>query len=319
MDDATDLRADCSRCSALCCVALPYAASADFAYDKPAGTPCRHLDRFACTIHAQLPERGFPGCTVFDCLGAGQQVTQHTYGGVAWRDRPELADDVFAAFQIMRRLHELRWYLRQADRPDQPTRIVQRVRMLADRTRELADQRAEDLLQTDVSGHRAVVDEVLSDVSRRVRRTALRSVRDITDRPNRTRRADLVGARLAGVDLRGCDFRGALLLGADLRRCDLRGADVIGADLRGADLTGADLSDTLFVTEPQLAGARGDARTRLPDGVRRPGRWVGLSVLQDPPAPFRERQGRSGRHREGEGEHHEQAEHTDAGAQHRHQ
>ena len=87
MDEVADLRADCARCSALCCVALPYAASADFAYDKPAGRPCRHLDGHACSIHAELPQRGFPGCTVFDCLGAGQQVTQHTYGGLTWRDR----------------------------------------------------------------------------------------------------------------------------------------------------------------------------------------------------------------------------------------
>ncbi|HEU4546906.1 MAG TPA: pentapeptide repeat-containing protein, partial [Microlunatus sp.] len=96
MDEMADLRADCGRCSALCCVALPYAASADFAYDKPAGRPCRHLDDVSCSIHAQLPERGFPGCTVFDCLGAGQQVTQHTYDGVTWRDRPDLAGEIFA-------------------------------------------------------------------------------------------------------------------------------------------------------------------------------------------------------------------------------
>ena len=120
MDEVADLRADCARCSALCCVALPYAASADFAYDKPAGRPCRHLDDFSCSIHAQLPERGFPGCTVFDCLGAGQQVTQHTYDGLTWRDRPDLAGEIFAAFLIMRQLQELRWYLRQADRGDQP-------------------------------------------------------------------------------------------------------------------------------------------------------------------------------------------------------
>jgi hypothetical protein len=273
MDEVADLRADCGRCSALCCVALPYAASADFAYDKPAGRPCRHLDDVSCSIHAQLPERGFPGCTVFDCLGAGQQVTQHTYGGLTWRDRPDLAEEIFAAFLIMRQLHELRWYLRQADRGDQPGDVRRRVRTLADQTAALADQRPEELLQCDVAGHRAVVDDTLSDVSRRVRKEALRAVGDPTGRPRRTRRADLIGARLAGVDLRGCDFRGALLLGADLRRCDLRGADLIGADLRAADLRGADLSTALYVTEPQVTAARGDGRTRLPSDLRIPSRW----------------------------------------------
>ncbi|MDR3081083.1 MAG: pentapeptide repeat-containing protein, partial [Streptomyces sp.] len=41
--DRSDLRADCSSCFALCCVALPFAASADFAIDKAAGTPCPNL------------------------------------------------------------------------------------------------------------------------------------------------------------------------------------------------------------------------------------------------------------------------------------
>jgi len=273
MDQVADLRADCARCSALCCVALPYAASADFAYDKPAGQPCRHLDDFSCSIHAQLPERGFPGCTVFDCLGAGQQVTQQTYGGLTWRDRPDLAGEIFAAFLIMRQLQELRWYLRQADRGDQPGDVRRRVRGLADQTAALADQGPEDLLQCDVASHRAAVDDVLSEVSRRVRKEAVRAVRDTTGRPRTTRRADLVGAKLAGVDLRGCDFRGALLLGADLQRTDLRGADLIGADLRAADLRGADLSTALYVTEPQVIAARGDARTRLPPDLRPPGRW----------------------------------------------
>lgn len=271
---AEDLRADCSRCSGLCCVALPYAASADFGYDKPAGQPCRHLAGFSCSIHTELPEHGFPGCVAFDCLGAGQRLTQLTYRGVSWRDAPELAGEIFDAFVIMRQLQELRWYLWQADRGDQPAGLRRRVGELAELTRTLTDQRPTELLQTDVAGHRTTVDLVLSEVSSRVRATALRSVRDRRSRPRRTRRADLVGARLSSVDLRGCDFRGALLLGADLSGADLRGADLIGADLRGANLRGADLSDALYVTEPQLAGARGDTSTRLPDRVLQPVAWA---------------------------------------------
>ena len=60
------------RCAGLCCVAPAFAASADFAIDKPAGRPCPNLrDDFRCGIHAELRERGFPGCEVFDCFGAG--------------------------------------------------------------------------------------------------------------------------------------------------------------------------------------------------------------------------------------------------------
>src|SRR5690606_37914114 len=75
------LTADCSRCAGLCCVALPFAASADFAVDKAAGTPCGHLQPdFRCGIHDGLREAGYPGCTVFDCFGAGQRVVQVTFG-----------------------------------------------------------------------------------------------------------------------------------------------------------------------------------------------------------------------------------------------
>ena len=84
------LHADCARCFALCCVAPAFAASADFAIDKPAGQPCPNLlADFRCGIHDHLRERGFPGCTVFDCFGAGQRVAQVSFGGVDWRRAPE--------------------------------------------------------------------------------------------------------------------------------------------------------------------------------------------------------------------------------------
>jgi len=44
------LRADCERCFGLCCVVPAFARSADFAFDKAAGEPCRHLGGFACTV-----------------------------------------------------------------------------------------------------------------------------------------------------------------------------------------------------------------------------------------------------------------------------
>ncbi len=109
------LRADCSRCVGLCCVAPAFAKSADFAITKPAGRPCLHLrDDSRCGIHGELRERGFPGCTVFDCFGAGQQVTQVTFAGRDWRESPDTARAMFAAFEVMRHLHELLWYLTQA-------------------------------------------------------------------------------------------------------------------------------------------------------------------------------------------------------------
>src|SRR5919199_3468640 len=107
-----ELAADCSRCAGLCCVAPAFARSADFAIDKPAGRPCPHLRTdLRCGIHDRLRPEGFPGCDVFDCFGAGQQVVQVTFGGRSWQGAPDLAAAMFAALPVMRQLHEMLWYL----------------------------------------------------------------------------------------------------------------------------------------------------------------------------------------------------------------
>src|SRR6185436_20303606 len=109
------LRADCSRCAGLCCVAPAFAASADFAIDKPAGVACPNLrEDFRCGIHAELRPRGFPGCEVFDCFGAGQQLTQVTFGGRSWQESPALAAAQFAVLPVLRQLHEVLWHLAEA-------------------------------------------------------------------------------------------------------------------------------------------------------------------------------------------------------------
>jgi hypothetical protein len=97
------LEADCASCAALCCVAPAFAKSSDFAIDKPAGQACRNLGGdFRCTIHERLEPAGFKGCTVFDCFGAGQRITQETFGGRDWREHPEIAGDMFASLPIVR-------------------------------------------------------------------------------------------------------------------------------------------------------------------------------------------------------------------------
>lgn len=124
-DGRADLRADCARCVGLCCVAPAFAASADFAMDKPAGRACPNLGAdFGCRIHDGLRNRGFAGCAVFDCFGAGQHVTQVTFGGGDWRADPAVATSMFAVFPVMRQLKELLWHLAEAltRLPDGPPR-----------------------------------------------------------------------------------------------------------------------------------------------------------------------------------------------------
>src|SRR5690554_2645755 len=94
--DQYSLQADCESCFGLCCVALPFAASADFAVNKDAGQPCNNLQsNFRCGVHTTLREIGFRGCTVYDCFGAGQKVSQLTFDGVDWRQAPDSAQHLF--------------------------------------------------------------------------------------------------------------------------------------------------------------------------------------------------------------------------------
>ncbi|WUH96199.1 pentapeptide repeat-containing protein [Spirillospora sp. NBC_00431] len=266
MDDR-DLSADCANCFALCCAALPFARSADFAVDKAAGEPCRNLlADHRCGIHANLRERGFQGCTVFDCLGAGQKVSQVTFGARDWRHTgPDLAREMFRVFPVMWQLHEALWYLEEALTlpPAEPVRDD--LRLALDDVDRLTQGTPGELTDLDLPKVRDRVNALLLHVSELVRS-------GVPGRKNR-RGADLAGAKLKGADLRGADLRGACLIAADLRGADLRASDLIGADLRNADLRGADLTGAIFVTRSQLASARGDAATRLPAALGRPAHW----------------------------------------------
>ncbi|WP_042431882.1 pentapeptide repeat-containing protein [Streptacidiphilus anmyonensis] len=263
------LVSDCGSCFGLCCVALPFAKSADFARNKAAGTPCGNLaEDFRCGIHARLRESGYTGCTVFDCFGAGQKVSQLTFGGVDWRREPSSAPAMFAAFPVMRQLHELLRYLDEAVDLPAAAPLAPRLRRAREDVEAMTRQDAEALAGLDVPGIRAGVSELLLEASELARA-------GLPARRRNHRGADLIGAKLRRADLRGANLRGAYLIGADLRDADLRGADVIGADLRGADLRGADLTGALFLTQPQLNAARGDATTRLSGTLDRPGHWTG--------------------------------------------
>ncbi|MFH8798531.1 pentapeptide repeat-containing protein [Streptomyces sp. NPDC017936] len=269
MADRSGLRGDCGNCFGLCCVALPFARSADFAIDKAAGRPCPNLgEDHRCGIHTRLRQEGFTGCTVYDCFGAGQKVSQVTFGGRDRRsgDRAH-ARRMVEVFPVVRQLHELLWYLTEALALPAARPVVPRLRTALEKTEALTRGTPEELTALDVPAHRRDVNVLLLKVSELAR--AGRSGRG-KDRRN----ADLMGARLRGADLRAADLRGAYLIAADLTGADLRGADLIGADLRDADLTDADLTGAFFLTQPQVDAARGSAGTRLPESVTRPAHWT---------------------------------------------
>ena len=258
---------DCARCVGLCCVALTRTRSGGFGADIPAGTPCHHLrEDNLCRIHPRLREEGWPACTVFDCFGAGQQVTQVTFAGRAdWRDDPDLASSMFAVFAAMRHLMEMLRLLTEAEQLARGE-LARPVAGLVGELRTVVESDAAELTTIDIGELRGRVGDLLVAVSEQHRHPAPRSRRL---RP----RAQLMGADLRGADLDGHCLRSALLIASDLRGASFERTDLLGADLRDADLRGADLSGAIFLTQQQLDAARGDAHTRLPEGLTRPRPW----------------------------------------------
>jgi len=263
-----ELTADCSRCFALCCVVPAFSRSADFAIDKLARSPCPNLAAdFGCGVHSELRPRGFAGCTTYDCFGAGQQVAQVIFGGRDWHEDPTTAAAMFDVFPVMRALHELLWYLTEAESLCAERLLHGDVRVAIREIQRLTSAAPDALTVLDVGAVRDRANGLLSRVSDLVRA-------DVPGRRPDHRGADLIGAALRGADLRGANLRGAYLIGADLRGANLGLADVTGADLRTADLRGADLSSTIFALQSQLDAARGDDATVVPRGRLRPVHWA---------------------------------------------
>lgn len=262
-------------------MAPAFARSSDFAIDKPAGTPCHNLrEDFRCGIHTTLRTSGFIGCTVFDCFGAGQQISQSTFAGHDWRtDRPT-AQTMFNVFPVMRNLHELLWYLTEAIGREETSSIRTALVQATDRVRAVTRSDPDQLLAFDIDSCRRELDPLLTMASELVRASHLdrrptqpKGKHGNNFRGRDYRGQDLAGASFANADLRGARLRGTILIGATLTGADLRDVDFLGADLRGADLRRADLRGALFLTQFQVNAAKGDAGTAISPYLDLPQHW----------------------------------------------
>lgn len=249
-------------------MAPTFAASAEFAINKAAGRPCPNLEAgFRCSIHDRLRPSGFGGCAAYDCFGAGQKVAQDTFGGRDWRGDARVGKQMFAAFFVMRQLHELLWYLREALRLGPPDPLPAQLRGTWEAIETSTNLSADKLAKLNVRKIRRQANPLLVRVSEQVRSVTGPLGPEL-------RGADLIGKNLGGADLRRASLRGAGLIGTMLRGADLREADLTGADLRGADLAGARLDGAIFLTQAQIGLANGDATTTLPASLTRPAHWT---------------------------------------------
>jgi len=273
IDYYSSYKPDCENCFGLCCVALPFGKSAEFAEDKEGGKPCKNLgEDYLCGIHQHLRPKGYKGCTVFECFGAGQKVSQFTFKGVTWRDSPAVAKDMFKVFPIMQQLHEMFCYLDEALQLKSAIGLKAELTNAFKETKRLSELEPAEIMELYIPAHRAVVNELLKQVSELMRQKVTEKTKLQKGRKKK-KGSDLIGANLRNQNLRGESFRGAWLIAADLRNADLRNVDFIGADLRDADIRGADLTGSIFLTQIQLNAAKGDSHTKIPRTLSKPAHW----------------------------------------------
>ncbi|WP_026907732.1 pentapeptide repeat-containing protein [Paucisalibacillus globulus] len=263
------LKSDCKNCFALCCVALPYAKSADFPFDKDDGEPCRNLcSNNQCSIHNKLRSEGFRGCVSYECFGAGQHVSQVIFEGQDWRDNPEQSKIMFTVFPLVQQLYEMLWYISQALSLKETISLHPDLQLVYENTLAFTKKTPDEIINLDIASHRSIVNDLLLKTSELFRKDF------IHNGTNSKKGKDCIGARLKGTHLQGRNFRGLLLIAADLRNADLRKVDFIGADLRDADISGADLTDCLFLTQSQVNSTKGNVHTRLPSYLIKPKHWL---------------------------------------------
>lgn len=273
--DAARYRPQCEKCFGLCCTALYFSKAEGFPADKRAGVPCAELDaEFRCKIHEKLGATGLRGCIAYECFGAGQLVSQTAFLGQSWRAAPSAAEPMFRTFLILQQVCEIGWHLCEASTFPLEEPVVREVGAALARVERIARYTPQALAEFDLAAYHAEMGGLFRKVSGLVRGKIARE-KGLSLTSTRGRRAgpDYFGKDLRKKDLRCADLRGACLIAANLEGADLTGADLLGADLRGANLKGTDLSDSIFLTQPQISSAAGNAFTRLPPLLTRPFLW----------------------------------------------
>lgn len=258
---------DCMKCCGICCVALYYAAAEGFPCDKKAGVSCKYLRKdHQCQIHDKLFEKKLKGCMTYDCLGAGQFVTQKIYQGKTFQEEPSIKEQFFKVFYKTEALFQMRYYLLQAALEESALPIRAHIDELLAEHDEMVSQEAEAIVNLSLTAYQDKVNALLQQAM------------DLThealhQKPKRVHQNFYLGKHFKGADLTGKDFTVAVLIAASLEGCKLKGASFLGADMRDTNIKNTDLSESLYLTQRQINAAIGNQQTKLPSYLVHPSSW----------------------------------------------
>lgn len=259
-----DLQSDCSACCGLCCSALYFAKIDGFPEDKVAGKACLHLRcDYQCNIHHQLMKKGYHGCIGYDCMGAGQKLTQLMNPNKIHIEPMQKL--MMQYYPLVYELQQIVGYLVEAYHLPYAKAYTNQLESFLYQHEQFYEQGVEHLSQPAIDRYRSDVNEVLKAICKNVQEVLT---------PSFTAKQMLLGKHFKKADLSGVDFSMRICIGADFRGCRLSHTNFLGCDVRDAHVEHTDLRDCLFLTQRQVNVMKGNASTQLAKHLKKPNHWL---------------------------------------------
>lgn len=260
------LKADCSKCSGICCTALFFSKIDGFPENKPEGKPCMHLQKdFKCKIHKELEKNKLKGCIGYDCFGAGQHVTQSVYFGQTWQNTPEKAKEIFDVFIVVFQLYQIRYFLLESMLILPAQTLKKDIKALIEENEMICNCKPQDTLVFDIEDYRTRANVLLKQVCSLLQKSLRCEIKKCP--------SDFLGKNFKNKDMRGLDLSTKLLIAANFSKCVFDGTIFLGADTRDTDFSNADLREAVFLTQGQINSAKGNRNTKLPQYLDYPITW----------------------------------------------
>ncbi len=145
-------------------------------------------------------KRCFGLCCVALYFSASEGFPKDKEEGNDWNQTPENAEKMFEAFLIMRKLHEMKWYLTQAYCFQTNRSIKEEISLLIESIEQLTNLNDDSLLTLDLEIQIKAVNEFLGNTSESVRMKVRENEKENNLKIDRnSRKSDYFGADLRKI------------------------------------------------------------------------------------------------------------------------
>lgn len=148
------------------------------------------------------------GCIGYDCFGAGNFVTQSLYHGESWRSQPTRANEMFAVFQTVFSLFQIRYYLEWVRLIPEASDLQPAAEALIAENLGLCSQSPKTLAALEIDSYRSRANAILKEVCGRATKERASGLPLAAEQ--------MLGRRFKNQDLSGLDLSMRLLKGQTL-------------------------------------------------------------------------------------------------------